>query len=351
MICFRGVLNAPPRRTCPRGASRASGPRNRAGGRCRPAHPQPAADRAWPASRPGPPVPPDPGAPATRPGSCQGCCAGSKPHRPGSSHPGRRYDRVRRPCRQRGCPRSPQIVEQAAARSAIPGRSAVANALIHVAVVGLHDLVVVGVAGREDALAVVIDREPVDAAGDQQPQQSGQDGRHVHQVQYGVGDQHIGRRPLRPLSPVSGLQVPAELGVLQAHPQITHLQPIRPQVAAQAPRGRPIAQPPARIIQQRPIRIQQDVLAGAEHAPVHQTGHHRSQAGANLQHPRRARGHETAQLGQHMPVKRPVIHGRLRGQVAGIAGGHRGFIEASQCFSATIANLRTRPLPSQSLHS
>ena len=53
-----------------RGASRASGPRNQAGGRCRPAHPQPVADRARPASRPGPPVPPDPGGSATRSGSC-----------------------------------------------------------------------------------------------------------------------------------------------------------------------------------------------------------------------------------------------------------------------------------------
>jgi hypothetical protein len=207
-------------------------------------------------------------------------------------------------------------VEQAAARSAIPGRPAGAKALIHVAVVGVHDLVVVGMAGREDALAVVIDREPVDAAGDQQPQQSGQDGRHVHQVQDGVGDQHIGQRP------VSGLHVPAELGVHQAHPQITYLQPIRQQVAAQAPRGRPIAQPPARTIQQLPIRIQQEVLAGADHAPVHQTGHHRPQAGADLKHLRRTRGHEAAQLGQHMPVKRSVIDGRLRGQVAGIVEGH-----------------------------
>ena len=113
------------------------------------------------------------------------------------------------------------MVEQAAARSAFTGRPAVANALIHVAVVGLHDLVVVGVAGREHALAVVVDREPVDAARDKQPQQSGQDGRHVHQVQDGVGDQHIGPRP------ASGLQVTAELGMHQAHPQITHLQPIR----------------------------------------------------------------------------------------------------------------------------
>jgi peptidoglycan/LPS O-acetylase OafA/YrhL len=55
------------RRPC---ASRASGPRNQAGGRCRPAHPQPVADRARPASRPGPPVPPDPGDPAARCGSC-----------------------------------------------------------------------------------------------------------------------------------------------------------------------------------------------------------------------------------------------------------------------------------------
>jgi peptidoglycan/LPS O-acetylase OafA/YrhL len=53
-----------------RSASRASGPRNQAGGRCRPAHPQPVADRARPASRPGPPVPPDPGDSATRSGSC-----------------------------------------------------------------------------------------------------------------------------------------------------------------------------------------------------------------------------------------------------------------------------------------
>src|SRR5499427_7646495 len=41
-------------------ANRASGPRNQAGGRYRPAHPQPVACRARPASRPGPPVPPDP---------------------------------------------------------------------------------------------------------------------------------------------------------------------------------------------------------------------------------------------------------------------------------------------------
>jgi peptidoglycan/LPS O-acetylase OafA/YrhL len=66
-----------PRRTRPaavaghwRYASRASGPRNQAGERCRPAHPQPVADRARPASRPGPPVPPDPGDSARRSGSC-----------------------------------------------------------------------------------------------------------------------------------------------------------------------------------------------------------------------------------------------------------------------------------------
>jgi peptidoglycan/LPS O-acetylase OafA/YrhL len=51
-------------------ASRARGPRNQAGGRCRPAHPQPVADRARPASRPGPPVPPNPGESPTRSGSC-----------------------------------------------------------------------------------------------------------------------------------------------------------------------------------------------------------------------------------------------------------------------------------------
>jgi alpha-1,2-mannosyltransferase len=48
----------------------ASGPRNQADGRCRPAHPQPVADRARPASRSGLPVPPDPGGSATRSGSC-----------------------------------------------------------------------------------------------------------------------------------------------------------------------------------------------------------------------------------------------------------------------------------------
>jgi peptidoglycan/LPS O-acetylase OafA/YrhL len=52
------------------GASRASGPRNQAGGRCRPAHQHPVADGARPASRPGPPVLPDPGDSATRSGSC-----------------------------------------------------------------------------------------------------------------------------------------------------------------------------------------------------------------------------------------------------------------------------------------
>jgi peptidoglycan/LPS O-acetylase OafA/YrhL len=53
-----------------RGASRASGPRNQAGGRCRPARPRPIAGRARLASRSGPPVPPDPGDSATRSGSC-----------------------------------------------------------------------------------------------------------------------------------------------------------------------------------------------------------------------------------------------------------------------------------------
>jgi peptidoglycan/LPS O-acetylase OafA/YrhL len=53
-----------------RGASRASGLRNQAGGRCRPARPRPVAGRARPASRPGPPVPPGPGGSATRSGSC-----------------------------------------------------------------------------------------------------------------------------------------------------------------------------------------------------------------------------------------------------------------------------------------
>ena len=51
-----------------RGASRANGPRNPAGGRCRPAHPRPVAGRARPASRPGAPVPPAPPHSATRSG-------------------------------------------------------------------------------------------------------------------------------------------------------------------------------------------------------------------------------------------------------------------------------------------
>ena len=49
-----------------RGAIRARGPRSQAGGRCRPAHPRPAAGGARPASRPGPPVPPSPRGCATR---------------------------------------------------------------------------------------------------------------------------------------------------------------------------------------------------------------------------------------------------------------------------------------------
>src|SRR6266704_2400047 len=53
-----------------RGASRASGPRSQAGGRCIPARPRLVADRARPASRPGPLVPPGPGDCATRSGSC-----------------------------------------------------------------------------------------------------------------------------------------------------------------------------------------------------------------------------------------------------------------------------------------
>jgi peptidoglycan/LPS O-acetylase OafA/YrhL len=51
-----------------RGASRASGPRNPAGGRRRPARPRPVGGGARPASRPGPPVLPDPDS-ATRSGS------------------------------------------------------------------------------------------------------------------------------------------------------------------------------------------------------------------------------------------------------------------------------------------
>ena len=175
---------------------------------------------------------------------------------------------------------------------AVPGRPAVADALIHVAVVGPHDLAVAGVAGREDALAVVVDREPVDAARDEQPQQSGQDGRHVHQVQDGAGDEHISRRAVR-----AGRQVTAEFGVHEAHPEITYQQPVRQRVTAHAPGGRPVAQPPAGTVQQLRVRIQQDVLTGGDRGPVHQAGHHRPQAGADLKHPRRTRGHEAAQPG------------------------------------------------------
>ena len=53
-----------------RNPSPASGPRSQAGERCRPAHPRLVADRARPASRPGPPAPPGPGDSATRSGSC-----------------------------------------------------------------------------------------------------------------------------------------------------------------------------------------------------------------------------------------------------------------------------------------
>jgi peptidoglycan/LPS O-acetylase OafA/YrhL len=52
-----------------RSASRASGPRNPAGERCRPARLQPAAHSARPASRPDATVPPSSGDPAMRPGS------------------------------------------------------------------------------------------------------------------------------------------------------------------------------------------------------------------------------------------------------------------------------------------
>jgi len=51
------------------GASRASGPRSQADGQCRPVRPRPVADRAQPAIRPGPPVPPGSGDCATRSGS------------------------------------------------------------------------------------------------------------------------------------------------------------------------------------------------------------------------------------------------------------------------------------------
>jgi peptidoglycan/LPS O-acetylase OafA/YrhL len=51
-------------------ANRVNGPRSQAGGRCTPAPPRLAADRARPASRPGPQVPPGPGDSATRSGSC-----------------------------------------------------------------------------------------------------------------------------------------------------------------------------------------------------------------------------------------------------------------------------------------
>jgi peptidoglycan/LPS O-acetylase OafA/YrhL len=50
-------------------SSRVSGPRNQAGGQCKPAGQQPADGAARPASGPGPPVPPSPGVSAVRPGS------------------------------------------------------------------------------------------------------------------------------------------------------------------------------------------------------------------------------------------------------------------------------------------
>jgi len=53
-----------------RGTSRASGPRNQAGGRYRPARRWPVAGRARPAIRPGPPVPPGPRDSAMRSESC-----------------------------------------------------------------------------------------------------------------------------------------------------------------------------------------------------------------------------------------------------------------------------------------
>jgi peptidoglycan/LPS O-acetylase OafA/YrhL len=52
-----------------RAANPASGPRSRAGERCRPARLQPAAGSAQPASQPGPPAPPSPGDYATHPRS------------------------------------------------------------------------------------------------------------------------------------------------------------------------------------------------------------------------------------------------------------------------------------------
>jgi peptidoglycan/LPS O-acetylase OafA/YrhL len=79
-VALRQAMSARLRRLRPAGpavlagrwrdASRASGPRNQAGGRCRPARPRPVAGGARPASRPGPPVPPGPGDSAARPGSC-----------------------------------------------------------------------------------------------------------------------------------------------------------------------------------------------------------------------------------------------------------------------------------------
>jgi len=53
-----------------RGATRASGPRSQADGQCRPVRPRLVAERAQPASWPGPPVPRGPGDCATRSGSC-----------------------------------------------------------------------------------------------------------------------------------------------------------------------------------------------------------------------------------------------------------------------------------------
>jgi peptidoglycan/LPS O-acetylase OafA/YrhL len=207
---------------------------------------------------------------------------------------------------QRRGTRGAQVAEETATRPALTGRPAVADALVHGAVIGPQDLVVVGVVGLEDAVAVEVDREPVRAARGQQPEQPRQDGRHVHEIQERVGDQQVGRLP------GTVFEVVAELGLHESHPQVTHAQPVRQRVGAQPAGTGPVAEPGPGIPQQPGVDVQQGVLAGGDDLPVQQAGDHRAEAGPDLQDPRRARRQQAAQLREHVPVEGPVVHRLLR---------------------------------------
>jgi peptidoglycan/LPS O-acetylase OafA/YrhL len=118
--------------------------------------------------------------------------------------------------RRQGCGAgAPQVVEETTTRPALARGPAGADTVVHGAVVGAQDVVVGRMLGLEDALAVEVDREPVGATRDQQPQQARQDGRHVHEVQERVGDQQVG------LLPVTGRQVACELRLHEADPHVT----------------------------------------------------------------------------------------------------------------------------------